>query len=201
MSKRAPAAHVGRRELAWPPGHCRDFTDRLALCVCRNQLSCIPRTLLIPAQGTNKSIFFVLEGLNALAASYFNSYVFFLLRDRFGFGNLGNLSASALGGLVYVIAAWQGGRFAQRFGYFTALKIGWGGLVVCLTLGALAPSLPAILLVFVGWTAAVCFTWAGARSPGQRRRRRWRASQEHRDLQRRLVRGVGVDVFCRWNAL
>ena len=107
----------------------------------------------------SKTIFFVLEGLNALATSYFNSYVFFLLRDRFGFGNLGNLSASALGGFVYMFAAWQGGRFAQRFGYFTALKTGFGGLAVCLALGVLVPSLPAVLLVFVGWTATVCFTW------------------------------------------
>ena len=60
---------------------------------------------------------------------------------------------------MYVFAAWQGGRFAQRFGYFTALKTGFGGLAVCLALGVLVPSLPAVLLVFVGWTAMVCFTW------------------------------------------
>jgi predicted MFS family arabinose efflux permease len=107
----------------------------------------------------SKTVFFVIEGLNALATSYFYSYVFFLLRDRFGFGNLGNLLASALGGFVYAFAAWQGGRFAQRFGYFTALKTGFGGLAVCLALGALLPSLPAVLLVLVGWTATVCFTW------------------------------------------
>jgi predicted MFS family arabinose efflux permease len=107
----------------------------------------------------SKTIFFVLEGLNALATSYFNSYVFFLLRDRFGFGNLGNLSTAALGGFVYVFAAWQGGRFAQRFGYFTALRTGFGGLAVCLALGAIVPSLWAVLLVFVGWTVTVCFTW------------------------------------------
>jgi predicted MFS family arabinose efflux permease len=107
----------------------------------------------------SKTIFFVLEGLNSLGTSYFYSYVFFLLRDRFGFGNLGNLLVSALGGLVYVFAAWQGGRFAQRFGYFTALKTGFGGLAACLTLGALVPSLPTVLLVFVLWSATVCFTW------------------------------------------
>ena len=44
----------------------------------------------------SKAIFFVLEGLNALATSYFNSYVYFLLRDRFAFGNLGNLATSVL---------------------------------------------------------------------------------------------------------
>jgi predicted MFS family arabinose efflux permease len=107
----------------------------------------------------SRTIFFVLEGLNAFASSYFSSYFFFLLRDRFGFGNLGNLSASALAGFVYVFAAWHGGRFAQRFGYFTSLKTGFGGLVACLALGALVPSLPAAILVYVGWTATVCFTW------------------------------------------
>lgn len=107
----------------------------------------------------SRTIFFVLEGLNALATSYFNSYLFFLLRDRFGFGNLGNLSVSALGGFVYMFAAWQGGRFAQRFGYFTALKTGFGGLAICLALGALFPSLPTALLAFIGWAIMVCFTW------------------------------------------
>ena len=134
-----------------PLVHCRDFTARPPSRVRRNHRPVHTRK--------SKTIFFVLEGLNALATSYFYSYVFFLLRDRFGFGNLGNLSASALGGFVYVFAAWQGGRFAQRFGYFTALKTGFGGLAVCLALGALIPSLPAVLLVLVGWTATVCFTW------------------------------------------
>lgn len=107
----------------------------------------------------SKTVLFAIEGLNALAVTYFSSYVFFLLRDRFEFGNFGNLSVSALGGLVYVLAAWQGGCFAQRFGYFTALKTGFGGLVLCLALGSLAPSLTAVLVAYVGCTAAVCFTW------------------------------------------
>ena len=107
----------------------------------------------------SKTIFFVLEGLTALATSYFGNYIFFLLRDRFGFGNLGNLSVSALGGFVYMLAAWQGGRFAQRFGYFTSLKTGFAGMAACLTLGRLCPSLPMVLLAFVGWMASVCFTW------------------------------------------
>jgi predicted MFS family arabinose efflux permease len=107
----------------------------------------------------SRTIFFVLEGLNTLASSYFGGYVYFLLRDRFDFGNLGNLSVAALMGFVYVLAAWQGGRFAQRFGYFTALKTGLGGLAACLALGALSSSLPAVLLVIVGWSATLCFTW------------------------------------------
>jgi len=107
----------------------------------------------------SRTIFFVLEGSNALATSYFNSYVFFLLRDRFGFGNLGNLSVSALVGFIYVFAAWQGGRFAQRFGYFTSLKTGFGGMAACLALGTFFSPLPAVILVLAGWAATMCFTW------------------------------------------
>ncbi len=111
----------------------------------------------------SKTIFFVLEGLNSVATSYFSNYIFFLLRDRFGFGNLGNLSASALGGLVYMLASWQGGRFAQRFGYFTALKSGFLGMAACLGLGVLYPSLLTALLAYVGWMAMMCFTWPASK--------------------------------------
>jgi MFS family permease len=101
----------------------------------------------------------VLEGLNAVATSYFGNYIFFLLRDRFGFGNVGNLAASALSGLVYMLASWQGGRFAQRFGYFTALKAGFAGMAISLALGAIFPTLPMVMLVFVCWMGMMCFTW------------------------------------------
>jgi hypothetical protein len=72
----------------------------------------------------SRTLYFAIEGINGIATPYFAGYIFFLLRDRYGFGNLGNLATSALGGFVYVFAAWQGGRFAQRFGYFTSLKTG-----------------------------------------------------------------------------
>ena len=107
----------------------------------------------------SRTIFFVLEGLNSLSTSYFSSYLYFLLRDRFDFGNLGNLSVSALGGFVYAFAAWQGGRFAQRFGYFTSLRTGFGGMAAFLMLGWLVPTLPAAVLAFVGWAGMMCFTW------------------------------------------
>ena len=58
-----------------------------------------------------------------------------------------------------MLPAWQGGRFAQRFGYYQALRLGFGGLIAFMLLGAMLPSLPALLLVYVGWTATVCFTW------------------------------------------
>lgn len=117
-----------------------------------------PSHLPVPRQNS-KTLFFAIEGVNAVVTPFFSSYLFFLLRDRYGFGNLGNLATAALGGFVYAMAAWLGGRFAQRFGYFASLKTGFGGMAVCLALGPLVPSLPTVLLAYVGCMAAVCFTW------------------------------------------
>lgn len=112
----------------------------------------------VPAR-KSKTVFFAIEGANALATTYFGSYFYFLLRDRFDFANVDNLSAAALGGFAYAVCSWQGGRFAQRFGYFTALKVGLGGMAVCLALGSCCSSLPAALLTLVGWDICMCFTW------------------------------------------
>jgi MFS family permease len=107
----------------------------------------------------SRTIFFVLGGTNSLATSYFGSYVFFLLRDRFGFGNLGDLSVAALGGLVYTLGSWQGGRFAQRFGYFTSMKVGFTGMIAGPMMALFFPSLPMVLLAYAGCVSGMCFTW------------------------------------------
>jgi len=122
---------------------------------------CLPPKKRLPAAPTrdSRALFFVIEGVNAVATPYFFSYLFFLLRDHYGFGNLGNLATAALGGFVYAVAAWLGGRFAQRFGYFNSLKPGFGGMAICLGLAPLAASLPTVLLAYAGCMAAVCFTW------------------------------------------
>ena len=54
-----------------------------------------------------KTGYFALVGLNTVATSYYFNYLFFFLRDQFGFGNKENLCVSALHGLVYIFAAVQ----------------------------------------------------------------------------------------------
>src|ERR1035437_3949506 len=83
----------------------------------------------------NKLFYFVFEALGSLGCGFYGNYVFFLLRDRYGFGNIGNLGISALQGLIWALASWQGGRFAQRFGYFTALRVGLIGMAAALLVG------------------------------------------------------------------
>jgi MFS family permease len=106
-----------------------------------------------------KLVYLVLEGLNAFATAFYFNYLFFFMRARFGFTNLENLSLCALNGLVYTFAAWFGGRFAQRSGYFLALKLGFGGMLTALAIGSQLSSATGQALAMVGWSISVCFTW------------------------------------------
>ncbi len=74
--------------------------------------------------------YYSLTALNTLASSYYFNYLFFFLRDQFGFGDRENLWVSALHGLLYALAAWQCGKFAQRRGCLTSLKVGFAGLTL-----------------------------------------------------------------------
>ncbi len=103
---------------------------------------------------------FVLTWLNIYAVAYYFNYLFFHLRDDFGFGSRQNLLFAAVNGLIYIPASWYGGRFAQRYGCFTALKIGCGGMAMLLGAGTAMSGLAAETVLMGLWTVAVCFTWA-----------------------------------------
>ena len=107
---------------------------------------------------------FVFEALGSLACGFYGNYIFFLFRDRHGFGDLGNLSVAALMGFVIAVAAWQGGKFAQRQGCFRAMFVGQGGMMAALVLGALFPQLPVQLAVLVLWTASQFIVWPALES-------------------------------------
>jgi predicted MFS family arabinose efflux permease len=106
-----------------------------------------------------KTGYFALTALNTLATSYYFNYLFFFLRDRFGFENRENLWVSALHGFLYTFAAWQCGRFAQRRGFLTSLKLGCGGLAVMMVAGALVDSVAGIVCVVIGYSVVLLFTW------------------------------------------
>jgi MFS family permease len=66
---------------------------------------------------------------------------------------------AALHGGIYVVASWQCGRFAERHGFHTSLKLGFGGLIACMALGVVAPWAWLHLVVVAGYTVSVCFVW------------------------------------------
>ena len=109
---------------------------------------------------SSKIVFFGIELFCCYATVFYSNFLFFYMKNTFGFGELENLLLAALGGLVYIFAAWQGGAFAQRFGGIRSLYIGVIGMALSLIAGGLLlHSAPAQVIVFAVWTASVCFIW------------------------------------------
>jgi predicted MFS family arabinose efflux permease len=106
-----------------------------------------------------KTGYFILEGLNSFATVYYFYYFYFFMQTTFGFGNKANLMLAALNGAVYALMAWQGGRFAQRFGYFTALKVGFAVMMTALAGGSQLHSAGGHILVMAVTVVGMCFTW------------------------------------------
>ena len=107
---------------------------------------------------------FVFEALGSLACGFYGNYVFFLFRDRYGFGDLGNLGVAALMGLVIALASWKGGKFAQTRGCFRAMSCGLSGMILALAVGACFPQLPVQLGVLVVWAASQFMVWPALES-------------------------------------
>ena len=106
-----------------------------------------------------KTGYFVLEGLNSAATVSYFYYFYFYMQKVFGFGNKANLCLAALSGGTYALLAWGGGRFAQRCGYFTALKIGFGVMACALAVGSHLQSAAGQILVMLAVVVGMCFTW------------------------------------------
>lgn len=106
-----------------------------------------------------KVLFYLIELINCYAAVYYSNFLFFYLRSTFGFGEVENLLTAALGGFVYIIAAWQGGKLAQRYGCIRMIYIGGGVIILSLALGMVLPTPTAQIMVFCLWTVGVCFIW------------------------------------------
>jgi predicted MFS family arabinose efflux permease len=111
-----------------------------------------------------KSGYFVLEGLNSFGTVYYFYYFYFFMQQRFGYGNKANLALAALNGATYAVFAWWAGKFAQRFGYFNALKLGFGVMLAALGVGAFfvgssVESAAGHIAVMVVTVMGMCFTW------------------------------------------
>lgn len=106
-----------------------------------------------------KTGYFVLEWLNAYAITLFFSYFFFYMQLDFGFGNRENLLLSAVVGFIYIFGAWQGGKVAQKRGYFFSLWIAFATMLLALAAGSQLPSAVSQCMVLILWTIGMCFSW------------------------------------------
>ena len=103
--------------------------------------------------------YFTLEGLNSFATVYYFYYLYFFMQKAYGFDNKSNLMLAALSGATYAVTAWFAGRFAQRYGYFTALKTGFSIMVAALSMGLLSHSVSGHISSMVLNVVGMSFTW------------------------------------------
>ena len=106
-----------------------------------------------------KTGYFVIEGLNSFATVYYFYYLYFFMQQAYGFGNKANLVLAALNGATYALTAWFGGRFAQRYGYFTALKTGYAVMILALSMGLWSSTAAGRIWAMVLNVVGMSFTW------------------------------------------
>src|SRR5579859_6612584 len=106
-----------------------------------------------------KTGYFVLEGLNSFAVVYFFYYFYFFMKAAHGFDNRANLVLAALNGGTYALCAWWAGRFAQRAGYFRALKLGFFIMLAALVSGLCLHSATGHIAAMIITVVGMSFTW------------------------------------------
>jgi predicted MFS family arabinose efflux permease len=109
-----------------------------------------------------KIAYFTIGGVCSFAVSFYFCYIYFLMRDQFSFSSRHNLAFAALNGFVYVFASWKAGQFAQRRGYFKAIKLGLGLMLLGLAAGSQLSRLGStvgLVSATVVLTVGQCFIW------------------------------------------
>jgi len=87
-----------------------------------------------------KTACYTIEGMGSFATVIFFNYLYFFMQDQHHYKDKHNLVLAAVLGLTYAFASWQAGRFARRYGYFTALKVGFSIMFFSLAIGSQADS-------------------------------------------------------------
>jgi predicted MFS family arabinose efflux permease len=106
-----------------------------------------------------KVVCFTIEGMSSFATSFYSYYLYFFMQKQFGFSSKDNLAFAALNGFIYIFSAWQAGKFAQRCGYFTALKVGFSVTLVSLAVASQLHSAVGLILMTATLTCGMCFLW------------------------------------------
>jgi len=106
-----------------------------------------------------KTACYTIEGMGSFATVLFFNYLYFFMQARHGFSDKDNLALAAALGLTYAFASWQAGRFARHYGYFTALKVGFGIMLVSLAVGSQLNSASGQILAAVAATPGMCLIW------------------------------------------
>ena len=113
----------------------------------------------VNARRQHQFLCYTIEGLNSFSVIFYTIYLYFLLHQKFGFGDMANLAVAAWLGLIYTVAAWLGGKFGQRHGNFSALKVGLWTTAVGFVLGAQLQTAWGQILGASIVNIGMCFIW------------------------------------------
>ena len=102
---------------------------------------------------------YTVEGINSFAVVIYFNYLYFFFRDQFGFDDRQNLELAAFIGVIYVFASLWAGKFAQRCGYFMALKIGFGVMALGLAVGSRLHTVPGAIAAACVVNVGMCLIW------------------------------------------
>ena len=79
--------------------------------------------------------YYAIAGVNAVASPLFNCCLVFWTKERLGYTDCDNLLLSAVGGAVYIVAAWRGGKLADTIGYDRFIVVALAIAALCLGVG------------------------------------------------------------------
>ncbi len=103
--------------------------------------------------------YFLVEGVNAVAATLFLYCAFFWTKARFGFTDTHNLLLTATHGLVYILLTRWGGKLSDRLGYDRMLSACLLGMTVTLLAGWLPRWWLTPFLLVALYTVFIAPTW------------------------------------------
>ena len=86
--------------------------------------------------GSSRPAYFVLEGLNSFATTYYFYYFYFFMQTEFGFRQQGQLVLAALNGLVYAPGLACGGTICPALWLFHCAQDGFRIMIVALAVGS-----------------------------------------------------------------
>jgi MFS family permease len=97
--------------------------------------------------------------MNSLATTYFFYYLYFITEARFHFGTLQNLWLAAVLGFLYAFGSYWGGRYAQKFGYFSSIQFGISTMLAAFVTCGFVDSWYLIVGLAMVGTVGMSFTW------------------------------------------
>ncbi len=93
------------------------------------------------------------------ATTFFFYYLYFYTKERFGFHQTQNLLLAASLGFIYSGSSYVAGRFAQRFGYFFAIRFGLTVMILGMSAASQMKAAWLMLALVALTNFGMCFCW------------------------------------------